>query len=139
MTTQTLDPYGRGWAFPPSFNVLTGIGMVEGADDVREAMQLLLMTLPGQRIMRPDYGCDLEEFLFQNIQSPMIGAITGRIVDAVLDYEPRVVLNAVVVDQDDADPNCITIKVLYRLRATGDEDQIQWKLDIGDGNGGNAA
>lgn len=139
MSAEPADPYGRGWAFPPRFDIVAGVRMAEGASDVREAMQILLTTMPGERIMRTNYGCDLEEFLFRNIEAPMTGAITSRVVDAVLEYEPRVVLNAVAVEQNDEAANCITIRVLYRLRDSHDEEQLQLTMNVADGAVGGAS
>ena len=54
--------YGTGWSFPPAFdNTLSGVQMVSDMVDIQESLQILLSTRPGERIMQPNYGCDLEE------------------------------------------------------------------------------
>ncbi len=66
------DIYGRGWAFPPQFSSQTGIIMAEGAEHVRQSMKILFLTEPGERIMREDYGCGLNDYLFENISDELI-------------------------------------------------------------------
>jgi hypothetical protein len=56
---------GRGWTFPPEFDpVLPGVKMLEEETDIASSLELLLSTRPGERVMLPEYGCNLEELVF---------------------------------------------------------------------------
>ena len=56
---------GRGWSFPPEFNNESrAVKMLEDEEDIRSSLQILLSTRPGERIMVPGYGCNLDELLF---------------------------------------------------------------------------
>lgn len=109
--------FGTGWAFPVSFNKecsvnLTGnaVGLpdchcnVEMASDIRDIEQsltILLTTRPGERVMRLDYGCSLEDLLFEPVNESLLTYIRNLIDRAILYYEPRVKLNGVEILQDD--------------------------------------
>jgi phage baseplate assembly protein W len=60
------DFLGRGWSFPPSFNVqLQSVQMTEKEEDIRRSLEVLLTTTIGERLMQPKYGCNLDELVFE--------------------------------------------------------------------------
>ena len=59
---------GRGWAFPVSFgNQGRNVAMAESEEDIRQSLSILFSTRPGERIMVPDYGCNLQDYLFETV------------------------------------------------------------------------
>lgn len=125
--------YGRGWTFPPVFSPEKGVSMVSGAEDVRQSLIILFNTLPGERIMRNEYGCDLNQFMFSNISKGLITEIQSQIFDSVLSGESRAEVTAINIDQALSAPNTLQVQVVYRLRGSDISQQINSQLDIGNG------
>src|SRR5580658_3647933 len=108
---------GRGWAFPPSFGAGGGeVEMVSGSEDVQQSLQVLLATVPGQRVMQELFGCDMERLVFEQLDQGSINTVTGIVTNSILDYEPRVDLNGVEVNQSDAEEGLLLISIDYMIR-----------------------
>lgn len=110
---------GRGWAFPPSFSAGGAEVMtVSGADDVHESLGILLGTVPGERVMLEEYGCDLHGLVFAELDQGLMSSIEWRIRSAILEYEPRVDVESVDISQDETEPHCLNIHLRYTVRGT---------------------
>jgi len=110
---------GRGWAFPPTFGAGgADVEMVAGEDDVQESLRVLLATTPGERVMQESFGCDMDRLVFEQLDQSFINAVTGLVTNSILDYEPRVDLNKVDVDQSDAIEGLLLISIDYTIRST---------------------
>ncbi|KMW74479.1 phage baseplate protein [Photorhabdus luminescens subsp. luminescens] len=127
------DIYGRGWAFPPQFSSQEGIIMAAGAEHVRQSMKILFLTEPGERIMREDYGCGLNDYMFENISDELMAGIQTRIEERILRYEPRAEMTEIKVSQKTDLPNTLHIQVNYALRGSEISQQIEGILEIGEG------
>jgi hypothetical protein len=134
MNDQLTQVYGRGWAFPPEFPV-SGVQMAEGANDVSQSMWTLFSTLPGERIMREDYGCDLNQFMFSGITSALMSDIEMQIRDCVLRYEPRAEIIRIDFDTADMGRGYLKILVSYRLRGSDMQQLLTGQLDMANGRG----
>ena len=89
---------GKGWAFPPTFNKAIGtVEMVSDEEDIRQSLNILLSTSLGERVMQPDYGCNLNDFVFEGLNSTTIGYIKERVANSILYYEPRIVVERIEV------------------------------------------
>ena len=110
---------GRGWAFPPSFGAGGAeVEMVSGSEDVQQSLQVLLATVPGQRVMQELFGCDMERMVFDQLDQGFINTVTRMVTDSILDYEPRVDLNGVDINQSDAEEGLLLISIDYTIRGT---------------------
>ena len=113
---------GTGWSFPPTFNVKSGtVEMVQNEEDIKQSLNILLSTSLGERVMQPGYGCNLSDYLFESLSSSVIGYIKDRVRNAILYYEPRIVLEKIEVNAD-AELELIeghfTIKLEYSIPGT---------------------
>jgi phage baseplate assembly protein W len=109
---------GRGWSFPVSIGADGDISMAEGADDVHEAVRLLLETEPGERVMRPEYGCGLRSFVFAPINTTTCTLVRQRVEQGLTRWEPRIDVQEVRVVTDDAEAGRLLIHIDYRVRST---------------------
>ena len=110
---------GTGWAFPPRFTAGgAGVDMVSGVDDIEQSLAILLATRRGERVLQDGFGCELGEFLFGEISPGLIGRVRDLISDAILHFEPRVLLNDVDVSGQRADEGVLLIGIDYTVRAT---------------------
>jgi uncharacterized protein len=127
--------WGRGWAFPPSFLVAkegqpAGPLLVEDQEDIRQSLRILFSTLPGERIMRADYGCDLNAVLFDSISADLLADIRRLIRDSVLRYEPRIILQEVTAQQNISNPTQLQVGVSYRIRGSDLAGELTGMIDI---------
>lgn len=116
---------GRGWSFPPTFDSSTGELMLSEAEqDIKESLRILLTTRIGERLMQPEYGCNLEEYVFENINRTMITLIHELVETAILYFEPRIKLENVLVRQENALEGMLEIEVVYRIKSTNSRSNI---------------
>ncbi|HTQ66745.1 MAG TPA: GPW/gp25 family protein [Puia sp.] len=113
---------GTGWAFPPQFDRDTGlVEMVSAIEDIEQSLGILLSTTLGERVMLPDYGCDLHDYLFESLNSSVIGYIKNRVKNAILFYEPRINAENIDVTGDDSTDlldGKFTISIEYTIPGT---------------------
>jgi phage baseplate assembly protein W len=124
------DLLGQGWSFPvaPAFTS-HGLTYSAGAANVRSAMLLILQTVPGERIMRPDFGCGLRQYLMQP-NTVATRALMQREISAALDrWEPRIRLLEVAVDPG-ADPAEVIVSVHYEHRLDGRADLLVYPYSL---------
>jgi uncharacterized protein len=89
---------GTGWSFPPTFNHETGsVEMSADMQDIQESLQILLSTSLGERVMQPDYGCSLDDYMFDAFNNSLIGIIKHHVENAILFFEPRIIAERVDV------------------------------------------
>lgn len=82
---------GRGWSFPPTFDYDTGsVQMLEEVEDIYSSLHILLTTITGERIMQPRFGCNLEELLFESIDTSLKTLIIDKIETSILYFESRI-------------------------------------------------
>lgn len=110
---------GRGWAFPPSFSAGgADVQTVSGAESIQHSLRILLGTVPGERLLLETFGCDLPSLLFKELDQGLINTIERLVGDAVLDFEPRIILDKIDVQQSSADPSQLLIHLFYTVQAT---------------------
>ncbi len=109
---------GTGWSFPPSFNQNTAtIEMVSEEEDIIQSLEIILSTRPAERIMQPDFGCDLSQFLFEELSQSLITGIRGIIADAILYHEPRIDLDNIDINESQKE-GLLLISITYTVRTT---------------------
>jgi uncharacterized protein len=110
---------GRGWSFPPSFDLVSGrVKMLEREEDVASSLEILLSTIRGERIMLPQYGCNLDELLFESLDTRIKTLMKDTIESAILYYEPRIELETVKLDDSQELEGIVLIEIVYRVKAT---------------------
>jgi len=110
---------GTGWSFPPQFSDEgAGVRMLSDSDDIRSSLEILLSTRPGERVMLPDYGCNLEELLFEPLTTTMKTYMKDLIQTAILYHEPRITVNRIDLEDAGEREGRILIHIDYTVRAT---------------------
>lgn len=114
------DFVGRGWAFPLRTDANGGIALVGREQELEEAMRLILSTSYGERPMRPEFGCALNEFVFAPIDATTAGRVAFEVRLSLERWEPRVEIDSVDVYNDDATPTTLLIDITYRIKGSYD-------------------
>ncbi len=108
---------GRGWHFPPQLDERGTVALTSDEDEIEQAIGIILSTAPGQRVMRPEFGCRIHELVFAPNNASTAG-LAGRYVrEALGRWEPRIEVQRVDVESDPGDPNCLIISLEYRVAA----------------------
>jgi hypothetical protein len=118
---RSQDFLGRGWSFPPTFDSqMGGVQMLEHEADIVSSLHVLLSTSRGERVMVPRYGCNLDELVFENLDTRMRTLMADKIESAILYHEPRIDLEKVEVEDDpnDALEGRVLIGVTYKVKTT---------------------
>jgi phage baseplate assembly protein W len=112
---------GAGWAFFPMRTDVTGrIVLVGHERKIEESIRLVLATAPGERPMRPDFGCAIHDFVFAPADAATAGQIAFEVRAALDRWEPRVDVLEVRVDFDSGDEGTLHVQIGYRIRGTND-------------------
>lgn len=116
---------GRGWAFPPTFRRsplgTSAVELVEAREDIEQSLRILLSTSLGERVLRPDYGCNLSDYQFEPMNASLVGFIRDMVTTALIYHEPRIRVERVEVTQpthQDALEGRLLIEVDYTIRTT---------------------
>ncbi|MFC1418216.1 GPW/gp25 family protein [Streptacidiphilus cavernicola] len=108
---------GTGWAFPMRISPTGGIAMVSGEREIEEAMQLVLATAPGERPMRPEFGCAIHDLVFAPVNEATAGRIQHEVRGCLDRWEPRIEVEDVEVAAGE-EPGVLFIDVRYSIRGT---------------------
>ncbi len=110
---------GTGWGFPPRFGKNGGsVEMASDEEDIRQSLEILLSTSQGERLMHPDFGCDLNRFLFEEIDHGLTTRLKELISDALLFHEPRIKVEDIEISESDATAGLLLISIDYTIRIT---------------------
>ncbi|AUC16938.1 hypothetical protein BTO06_18075 [Tenacibaculum sp. SZ-18] len=125
---------GIGWGFPPEFSEdLNEVVMISEEEDIKSSLEILLNTRLGERVMLPNYGCNLQDLLFEKLDRTLITYTKELIETAILYHEPRI--DVIKIDISETDPleGQLVIKIDYRIRATNSRTNVVFPFYKGEG------
>jgi len=126
---------GKGWGFPPTFSKeLHSVLTVEADKEIEESLHVLFSTALGERIMYPDYGCDLRPSLFEITDNSLINYLKDIISVAVLHYEPRIILLEIDIDTNSIMDGYVFISLDYTIRTTNSRNNVVYPFYLNEGN-----
>lgn len=126
---------GRGWKFPVQVDPVTGrIMMSEGEEDIAEAIQIILRTFQGERVMRPAFGSRLNDFVFGLTDPTTMGVLESDLRNAIMAWEPRVGKVEVQVEHDNSNPEQLWINIKYTVRSTNNLFNLVYPFYINEGS-----
>ncbi|HMK50346.1 MAG TPA: GPW/gp25 family protein [Thermodesulfovibrionales bacterium] len=109
---------GIGWKFPVTTDGSRHVEMSDYEQDIREAIWIILSTAKGERLMRPDFGCGIHDFVFASINSSSLTLVERTVREALNQWEPRIVLADVKTLNDKINEGKLMISIDYRVRTT---------------------
>jgi phage baseplate assembly protein W len=113
------DFLGRGWAMPVQLDPRTGlVARVEHEEDIRQSIRIILETAPGERVMRPNFGCGIHELVFTAVDSTTIQRIVSEVEEALRRCEARIDVLRVEVEEAATAQGRLEVEVEYRVRKT---------------------
>ncbi len=109
---------GVGWKFPPQLDDQGLVALSRYESDIQEAIWIILSTAPGERLMHPDFGCGLQDYVFAPNDTRTAGLIRFNVEEALNRWEPRIQLQQVRVEADPTQTGVLLINIAYQVRAT---------------------
>ena len=135
-TTQPHEDFvGRGLSFPARIDARGRIALASGYGDIEESIRIILMTAPGERVMRPRFGCGIWDFMFAPLHQGTLTGMAFAVRAALAEWEPRIVVEDVTATRlidapgqrstsDGDGQTAVSIDIVYRVRATNDRRNL---------------
>jgi phage baseplate assembly protein W len=114
----TSNFLGVGWVFPPTFVKGHGVQMASGEEDIEQSLEILFSTMPGERIYNFEYGCNIRQWVFENMNLSTKTLVVEEISRAILHFEPRIDVKKVDVEIKDPLEGILWINLEYNVRQT---------------------
>ena len=121
---------GRGFSWPMEVDHTGSIMLTAGAEDLDRSIRIVLLTAPGERVMRPQFGCRMWDLLFEPVTPNLLGLIAESVRDALAQWEPRIEVEDVTPAADDDDSALVRIQISYRVRATNDRRNLVYPFYV---------
>ena len=126
---------GRGIAFPMRVDHTGSIAMSTGVDDIDRGIRVVLSTAPGERVMRPAFGCKIWELMFESINANSLGLMEEATREALARWEPRIEVVTVNATPDEAQGGVVRIAIAYRVKVTNDRRNLVYPFYVIPGEG----
>lgn len=121
---------GSGLAFPLQVDARGALSLAGGDDDVAQAIELILGTAPGEREMRPEFGCAVHDLVFDTIDAAMIGKLDSAIRGALDRWEPRIDVEDLAFDLSEVEEGRLLITITYRVRSTNNQRNLVYPFYV---------
>ncbi len=121
---------GSGLAFPLQVDRRGGIALARDEQDIDQAIQLILGTAPGERPMRPEFGCGVHDFVFDTIDAGTVGRMEAAIRQALSRWEPRIEVRSVEFDVSQAVNGVLAIDIGFTVRATNTDRNLVYPFYV---------
>jgi phage baseplate assembly protein W len=128
--SDVADFLGKGISFPMGVDQSGSIAFSASAASIDSSIRVVLLTAPGERVMRPQFGCRIWDLLFEPINANTLGLMGEAVRDAIGQWEPRAALEDVVVEPDPAQPGRVLINIRYVVKATNDRRNLVYPFYV---------
>ena len=128
--SNTSDFIGRGFMFPLRVDQSGSIAMTSGSSDLASSIRMVLATAPGERLMRPRFGCAIWDLLFEPINANTMGLMAVAVREALGQWEPRIDVIDVVIVPDATAEGRVHIEIDYRVKATNDRRNLVYPFYV---------
>ncbi len=115
---------GQGLAFPLQFSPRGEIALASGEHDIEQSIRIVLETIPGERVMRPEFGCRAKELIFAPRNSATEAMLIGYVEDALAQWEPRIDVQDVSIALDPSNDGAWLVQIQYTIKSTHDPRSI---------------
>jgi len=133
LSVDSKDFLGVGWKFPVQVDSHSMINMSKYEEDIKEAIWIILGTSKGERVMHPDFGCGINDLVFESISAATLANIEQSVREALINWEPRIRLMDVSVSDEDIDFGKLKISIDYMVSATNSRFNLVYPFYIKEG------
>lgn len=118
------DIVGQGFAFPPRLDQTGNVALVSGDQEIVQAIQIILLTAIGERVMRPKFGCRIHELVFHPNNGETSALARRYVTEALNMWEPRITVKQVIAKPDPDAPERLIIQIDYIIKIVNDERSL---------------
>ena len=129
-TADTNTFIGRGFAFPMRVDSTGSIAMVSGPEDIDRSIVMVLSTAKGERLMRPQFGCDIWDQLFDPINANTLGRMAQSVRESLSQWEPRITVEEVQASPAVDTDGKVAIAITYKVNATNDRRNLVYPFYV---------
>lgn len=126
---------GTGWSYPVRPDHRGDLAVSSGEGDIEEAIRIILGTAKGERLMRPEFGCDIHDHVYSSASPATLNLIESSVHESLVRWEPRIDVEDVIARTDDENPNRVLIEIEYRVRTTNSLANMVYPFHITEGDG----
>lgn len=120
----SLNFLGKGFSFPLQIDNSGCIKLSEEREKIQQSILLILSTAKGARMMRPEFGCAVHDFIFEPNSASLRGLIAQEVQLALIEWEPRIQVDQVTVETEVDQPSKILVSVKYTIRNKNTPDNL---------------
>jgi phage baseplate assembly protein W len=121
---------GSGWSFPVDVDKTGGIKLVSRETEIEQSIRLIISTAPGERPMRPEFGCSIHDHVFDGIDGRTAGRIAFSVREALRRWEPRIDVLGVGVDRHPSEPDALLLDIRYTTSDDNDPRNLVYPFYI---------
>jgi phage baseplate assembly protein W len=121
---------GAGWNFPVTVDHKGDIALSTGEANIRDSVRIVLGTAKGERVMQPEFGCEIHDHVFDNIDGTTLTLVEGSVKDALVRWEPRIDIDGVAARRDTENPNKLLVDLDYTVRSTNSESNMVYPFYV---------
>jgi len=129
------DFLGTGWGFPVATDERGAIKLSTADEDIQESIRIILGTAKGERLMRPEFGCDIHKHVFSSATPATLNLIESSVREALVRWEPRIDIESVEARTDPDEPTKVLIEIEYHVRTTNSLSNMVYPFYITEGDG----
>jgi len=130
----TKDFLGTGWAYPVGTDYQGDVELSSAAANIRESVQIIIGTAKGERVMRPDFGCEVHDYVFAAADPATLSMIEDAVEEALIQWEPRIDVESVDAAPDEENPNRVLIDIDYWVRETNSSANMVYPFYLNEGD-----
>ncbi|MEF8851046.1 MAG: GPW/gp25 family protein [Haloarculaceae archaeon] len=127
------DFLGTGWAHPVGTDYQGDIELSSAEENIRQSVEIIIGTAKGERVMRPDFGCAVHDYVFAAADPATLSMIEDAVEDALTQWEPRIDVEDVAADRDPENPNRVLVEIDYWVRETNSSANLVYPFYLKEG------
>lgn len=124
---------GTGWKYPVAVDFEGKIAVSKYEADIKEAIWIILGTAKGERVMHPDFGCGIHDFVFSPINTVTLNLVENSVREALTLWEPRIELTNVKISTEEVYEGKLLVSIDYRVRSTNSRFNLVYPFYIKEG------
>lgn len=129
------DFLGTGWSFPVGTDNQGNVRMATAADNVETSVRMILGTAKGERVMRPEFGCEIHDQVFSSLSPTTLNRIEDSVRTALVRWEPRIDVEAIDAVPDASEPGKVRIEIEYWIESTNSRENMVYPFYVQEGGG----
>jgi len=130
----TKDFLGTGWAYPVGTDYQGDVELSSAGANIRESVQIIIGTAKGERVMRPEFGCEVHDYVFAAADPATLSMIEDAVEEALIQWEPRIDVERVDAAPDEENPNRVLIDIDYWVRETNSSANLVYPFYLNEGD-----